>query len=108
MLLEIGKAASLLMSILSLCALLESAFLVPGARWEERLAGSLLRVGLAACVCFASGLLFRSAECQPPPVMRTLPVKLFLWALAGMTVLFVVSWYLEEYYVPLIWPNQPH
>jgi len=108
MLLEIGKAASLLMSILSLCALLESAFLVPGARWEERLIGSLLWIGLAACVCFASGLLFRSAEPEPAPVTRTLPVRLFFWALAGMAVLFVVSWYLEEYYVPLIWRNQPH
>ena len=108
MLLEIGKGVSLLMSILSLCALLESAFLIPGARWEERLTASLLRIGLAACVCFASGLLFWSAEPEPAPVTRTLPVRLFFWALAGMTVLFVVSWYLEEYYVPLIWRNQPH
>ena len=107
MLLEIGKAVSLLMSILSLCALLESAFLVPGAGWEERLAGSLLRIGLAACVCFASGLLFRSAEPDPAPITRPLTVKLFFWALAGMAVLFVLSWYLEEYYVPLIWRNQP-
>jgi hypothetical protein len=41
-------------------------------------------------------------------VTRTLPVRLYFWALAGMTVLFVLSWYLEEYYVPLIWRNQPH
>jgi hypothetical protein len=108
MLLEIGKAVSLLMSILSLCALLESAFLIPGARWEERLVASLLRIALAGCVCFASGLLFRSADTEPASVTRTLPVRLFFWALAGMTVLFVVSWYLEEYYIPLIWRNQPH
>jgi hypothetical protein len=108
MLLEIGKGVSLLMSILSLCALLESAFLAPGTRWEERLIGSLLRIALAGCVCFASGLLFQSAEPEPASVTRTLPVKLFFWALAGMAVLFVLSWYLEEYYVPLIWKNQPH
>lgn len=112
MLLEIGKAVSLLMSILSLCALLESAFLVPGARWDERLVGSLLRIALAGCVCFASGLIFqwtgRSAEPEPAPVTRTLPVRLFFWALVGMTVLFIASWYLEECYVPLIWRNQPH
>ncbi len=108
MLLEIGKALSLLMSILSLYALLESAFLIPGSRWEERLVASLLRIALAGCVCFASGLLFRSAEEEPPSVTRTLPVRLFFWALAGMTVLFILSWYLEEYYIPLIWRNQPH
>ena len=108
MLLEIGKGVSLLMSILSLCALLESAFLVPGTRWDERLVGSLLRIALAGCVCFASGMLFQSDEPEPAPVTRTLPVRLFFWALLGMAVLFAASWYLETYYVPLIWRNQPH
>lgn len=108
MLLELGKALSFFMSILSLYALLVSAFFVPGSRWEERLVGSLLRIALAACVCFASGLLFRSTEPGEPPVTRTLPVRLFLWALAGMALLFFLSWYLEEYYVPLLWRNQPH
>ena len=112
MLLEIGKGVSLLMSILSLCALLESAFLVPGTRWEERLVGSLLRIALAGCVCFASGMIFQWAgqpdEPEQEPVTRTLPVRLFFWALLGMAVLFVASWYLEAYYVPLIWRNQPH
>ena len=96
------------MSILSLYALLESAFLTPAARWEDRLATSLVRVVLAGCVCFASGLVFRWEEHSAAPVTRTLPVRLFFWALAGMAVLFVLSWYLEEYYVPLLWRNQPH
>jgi hypothetical protein len=108
MLLEIGKGVSLLMSILSLCALLESAFLVPGTRWDERLVGSLLRIALAGCVCFASGILFKSDEPEPAPVTQTLPVRLFFWALLGMAVLFVASWYLEAYYIPLIWRNQPY
>jgi hypothetical protein len=107
-LLEIGKALSLFMSILSLYALMVSAFFVPGSRWEERLADSLLRIALAGCVCFASGLIFRSADHIEAPVTRTLPVRLFVWALAGMTLLFALSWYLEEYYVPLLWRNQPH
>jgi hypothetical protein len=107
-LLEIGKALSFLTSILSLCALMASAFFVPGSRWEDRLVGSLLRIALAGCVCFASGLLFRSAEQVDGPVTRTLPVRLFFWTLAGMTLLFALSWYLEEYYVPLLWRNQPH
>ncbi len=120
MLLELGKALSFFLSILSIYALMVSAFFVPGSRWDERLAGSLLRIAVAACVCFASGLLFRqstSAASTPPenptgheepPVTQTLPVRLFFWALAGMALLFFLSWYLEEYYVPLLWKNQPH
>jgi hypothetical protein len=112
LLLEIGKAVSLLLSILSLDALLTSAFFVPGSPWDERLLNSLERIVLAACVCFASGLLFnwhrqRDSEAGAD-VLRTLPVRLFFWALAGMVLLFVVSWYLEEYYVPMLWRNQPH
>jgi cation transport ATPase len=111
-LLELGKALSFFLSILSLYALMASAFFAPGSRWDERLAESLLRIAVAACVCFASGLLFRqstaSAASNEPPVIQTLPVRLFFWALAGMTLLFLLSWYLEEYYVPLLWKNQPH
>jgi hypothetical protein len=108
MLLEVGKAFSFIISILSLYALLVSAFFVPGSTWEDRLADSLLRIALAGCVCFASGLMFRSAERAEVPLMRTLPVRLFLWSLTGMALLFFLCWYLEEYYVPLLWKNQPH
>jgi hypothetical protein len=112
LLLEIGKAVSLLMSILSLDALLTSAFFVPGSHWEERLANSLLRIGLAGCVCFASGLVFdwagQNGSAGDHSVLNTLPVRLFLWALVGMALLFVLSWYLETYYVPMLWRNQPH
>ena len=108
MLLEVGKAFSFIISILSLYALLVSAFFVPGSTWEDRLVDSLLRIALAGCVCFASGLMFRSAEHAEVPLMRTLPVRLFLWALAGMALLFFLCWYLEEYYIPLLWKNQPH
>jgi hypothetical protein len=107
-LLEMGKALSFFMSILSLYALLTSAFLVPGSHWDERLEGALARIALAACICFASGFLFSVSAKPEPPVTRTLPVKMFFWALAGMAVLFFLSWYLEEYYVPMLWRNQPH
>ena len=40
-------------------------------------------------------------------LMSTLPVRLFFCALAGMAVLFALSWYLDVYYVPLLWRNQP-
>lgn len=112
MLLEIGKLVSLLLSILSLDALLASAFFVPGSPWDDRLLNSLTRLVLAGCVCFASGLLFeRPANHNSETgsdILDTLPVRLFFWALAGMALLFALSWYLEEYYIPLIWKNQPH
>jgi hypothetical protein len=111
-LLDIGKVVSLLLSILSLDALLTSAFFVPGSPWDDRLLNSLARIVLAGCVCFASGLLFNWPAQQSSDtgsnIMRTLPMRLFFWALLGMALLFVLSWYLEQYYVPMLWKNQPH
>lgn len=110
MLLEIGKILSFILSLLSLYPIVLSAFFVPGTHWEERLALALVRVAMAGCICFASGLLF---SCPPgagrpgEPLMRTLPVQMFLWTLTGVAVLFLLSWYLETYYVPLLWRNQP-
>jgi len=105
MLLEIGRALSFFLSILSLFPVLRSAFFVPGSHWQERLAMSPMYIGLAACVCFASGLLFSWPSPMNPngqSLTSTLPVRMLLWALAGMAVLFAVSWYLEEYYLPFL------
>ncbi len=55
MLLELGRAVSFVLSILSLYTLLDSAFFVLGTTWAERLILSIARIGLAGCVCFASG-----------------------------------------------------
>jgi len=111
MLLDLGKAISLALSILSLYPVMLSAFFVPGTRWEDRLILSLLRIATAACVCFASGFLFAM---RPRPslhtlssIFSTLPVRIFFWSMLAMAILFAVSWYLEEYYVPLLWRNQP-
>ncbi|MFZ0661496.1 MAG: hypothetical protein WAM66_02290 [Acidobacteriaceae bacterium] len=112
MILEIGKFFSFAASILSLYALLGSAFFVPGTRWQDRLVLSIARIMIAACVCFASGLLFREEALrhQPeshPSLSSTLPVRLFFWGLSLMALMFLLSWYLETYYVPQIWKNQP-
>lgn len=112
MFLEILKPVSFILSILSLYPVVISAFFVPGTRWEERLSMSLVKIALAACVCFGSGLLF----CPPPSpgrdfedrIMSTLPVRLFCWTMVAVAVLFLFAWYLEEYYVPMLWRNQPH
>ena len=112
MLLEIGKALSFFGSILSLYALMGSAFFLPGSTWQERVIASVLRIALAACVCFASGILFREDAVQhspeaDPAITRTLPVRLFYWSLFAMALLFLLSWFLETYYIPHIWKNQP-
>jgi hypothetical protein len=106
-LLDLSKVVSFVMSILSLCALLDTAFFLPATRWEDRLAASLARILFAGCVCLISGLLFHFSQPQVP-LARTLPVRLFLWALSGFSLLFALGWYLDAYYVPLLWRNLPH
>lgn len=108
MLLDLGRVISLALSILSLYALLGTALFLPATRWEERLLASFARVGLAACVCLISGILFRYRTRPEVPLSRTLPVRLFLWTLVGVTLLFALAWYLDVYYIPLIWKNQPN
>lgn len=106
MVLDLARAASLVLSILSLYWVMLSAFFVPGTHWQERLALCAMRVAIAASVCCASGLLFalRAPVGSNPrePLVSTLPVRLFFWGLGAMGLLFLVSWYLEEYYIPLV------
>jgi hypothetical protein len=110
MLLEIFRPLSFFLSLLSLFPVLMTAFFVPGTRWEERLEMALLRVAISACVCFASGFLysrptpgpFPDSPAAAEPLLSTLPVRLFFWAIAGMALLFALSWWLEAYYVPMI------
>lgn len=111
--LEIAKFLGLTGSILSLADLLGHAFFIPGSGWGDRLISALAVLGFAASVCFASGLLFeipsRRFDPEPvPPLMRTLPVRLFFWGVSLMAVMFLLSWFLANYFVPLIWKNQPY
>ncbi|HEY1903479.1 MAG TPA: hypothetical protein VGG56_13670 [Terracidiphilus sp.] len=110
MLLELLRPLSFFVSMLSLYPIMLKAFFVPGTRWEERLVMALLRMVFAACICFASGILYaRSApgvshgrSGSGEALLSTLPVRLFLCATGGMTLLFALSWWLEAYYVPLL------
>ncbi len=103
--LELLRPFSFVLSMLSLYPVLLSAFFVPGTRWEERLEMALLHIAFSACVCFSSGLLFAWPTHSPvhatEPLLSTLPVRVFFWAMAGMTVLFVLSWYVDAYFVPM-------
>jgi hypothetical protein len=111
--LPIAKLAALALSILSLYLLLTHAFFVPGSPWADRLLDAIGTLGLSACVCFASGLLFeipeRRFDPEPtPPLIQTLPVRLFFWGVGVIAVMFVLSWFLAEDFVPMIWKNQPY
>jgi hypothetical protein len=108
MLLELSRAITFFLSMLSLYPVLVSAFFVPGKRWEERLLLTLLYLVLAGCVCLISGLLFAQpspAEPQGGPLFKTPPVRMFFFALAGMAVLFALSWYLDENFAPQLRHN---
>jgi hypothetical protein len=118
MLRDLAKAGSFIASVAALYAMMGSAFFTPGAHWQQRLLDAALRLAFAACVCMASGTIFalaggegsgeHSPSADSPHLTHTLPVRLFLWASTTATLLFLLSWYLEEYYVPLLWRNQPH
>jgi len=110
---ELAKVAALILTILSIYALLVSAFFVPGSPWNQRLLTSIETLAMTGCVCFASGLLFQLTTQavngqKEPPVTRTLPVQLFFWSLGATVLMFLLSRYLEVYYIPTIWKNQPY
>ena len=105
MLLELARPLSFFLSMLSLYPVLVAAFFVPGTRWEERLVAALLRIALAGCMCLMSGLVFSRPSAENPQgerLMTTFPVRMFIWAMVGMALLFALSWYLDEYFVPLM------
>jgi hypothetical protein len=108
MLRELAKAVALVLSIVSLYALLGSAFFTPGVPWQSRLLASTETLAMSACVCFASGLLFSITTSSEPPVARTLPVQLFWWTLGGTVLMFLLSRYLEVYYIPFDWKHLPY
>jgi hypothetical protein len=117
MLLDLGKSLSFLASLLSLYPLLYSALLEPGMHVPDRILLSLNRAALSAACCFLSGYLFLRAnpEAYPSnrygsgqPIFSTLPVRIYFYALGAMVLLFSGSWFLQTYYVPLLWKNQPY
>lgn len=110
---ELGRLVSLLASLWSLYVLLGHAFFVAGSGWKERLEGSLEAMGLAVCCCVASGIIFvlterDEASSEETSLGKTLPVRMLEWTAGATVVLYGLSWLLTEYYVPLLWKNQPY
>jgi hypothetical protein len=103
--LEFAKFASLLLSIVSLDAVFHSAFLEPGSNLHQRLLPSLRMLLLAAVVCLGSGYIFRAWEQRAgrrgATITGSLPMMIFWWGAGVMTLLFVLAWLLERYYLGL-------
>ena len=99
MLLELGKMVSFVLCILSLYSVLLSAFFVPNTSWHERLMLGLVRLAVAGCVSFASGLLFAFPSRTNPdrgvPLWKSLPVVVFFWAAVLLSLMFLIAWYLR-------------
>ena len=106
---EVGRLVSIIVSVISLYALLGSAFFTLGSHWQLRLEHSILTLGMATCVCFAGGIIFTLTEspARQPSLHRTLPVQLYYWGVGATVLLFLLSLYLETYYVPFLYKNQP-
>jgi hypothetical protein len=106
---EVGRLVAVILCVISLYALLGSAFFILGSHWQIRLERSITTLGIATCVCFASGILFTLTESatRHPSLHRTLPVQLYYWGVGATVLLFLLSLYLETYYVPYLYKNQP-
>ena len=98
--LELAKAISFLICILSLYWAGISAFFVPGAQWEERMWMAAFKLLAAGAICFYSGMVFSwPSKTNPTAFQRitsTMPVRLFFWGVACISVLFVLAWYLAD------------
>jgi len=105
MVLELARPVALLCSILSLLGVFHSAFLEPAGDVEQRLVGSLGPLLLAAGMALLGGLTFQARRRgganhrgeYGASLIETFPVRVFCWSVAGMAVLFLLSWYLETH-----------
>ena len=99
--LELAKAVSFLVCILSIYWAAISAFFVPGAQWEERLWLAAFKLLAAAAICFYSGMVFSWPSRTNPTAFQRLTVHLarppFLLGAGGHCgPVYVLSWYLAD------------
>lgn len=101
MLVELIKPIALMLCILALYGVFSIAFLAPASDLQYRIWGSLELLALAGGISLVSGLIFREPATTPSrdstPLTATLPMQVFFWAASIMVILFIVSWYLENY-----------
>ena len=112
MLLELARPVALLCSMMSLLAVFHTAFLGPATDYSQRIYDSLGVLLLAAGFSLVGGLVFqedgrengerlrkasRVSRRRELRIIETFPVQVFCWTTGIMTVLFVLSWYLETH-----------
>ena len=117
MLLEFARTLSFFVSMLALYPVVAGAFFEPGSHWQDRLILAAARMGLAGSLALVSGILFaRPWVYQDGPgqdgtgrrLLAALPVRIYLWTILGVAILFLLSWYLNEFYVPYLWKSLPY
>ena len=105
MFLELAKFASLLLSILSLDAVLHSAFLEPGSNLQQRLLPSLDLYARGRRHLPDSGYIFhlgdQKAGKRDASVIGTLPMMIFWWGAGLIALLYGLGWLLERYCLEL-------
>jgi len=101
MILELARPVALLGCILSLLGVFRAAFLEPGSDVEQRITGSLGPLLLAVGIALAGGLIFQAGSHDraghSTSLIDAFPMRVFLWSIAGMLLLFLLSWYLEAH-----------
>jgi len=113
MLLELAKPVTLLASMLSLLAVLHTAFFGSESDFQQRIYDSIAMLVLAAGISLISGLVFleggpegghenRHEAAHGPRgrlvrVTETFPMQVFFWTAGIMLVIFLVAWYLETH-----------
>jgi hypothetical protein len=98
MLVELTKPIALMMCLLSLCAVFNTAFLNPATGPEQKVWDCALLLSLSAGTCLTSGMIFRESTTDGiEPVMKTLPMQVFCWAACAMVLLFLASWCLDAH-----------
>ena len=101
MVLELAKPVALLCSILSLLGVFHAAFLEPASDVEQRLVSSLGPLLLAAGIALIGGLIFQAGQRNRSEhgvsLAEAFPVRMFCYAVGGMLLLFLLSWYLEAH-----------
>jgi hypothetical protein len=98
---ELGRPAALLASMMSLLAVMHTAFFGAETNYRERLFDSLGMLLLAAGIALIAGLLFegdgeKARGYGPvPTIFRTFPMRVFFWTSGLMAVLFLLAWWIE-------------
>ncbi len=101
MLLELARPAALLASMMSLLAVMHTAFFGSETDFHQRIYDSLGMLLLAAGFALFAGILFeRNGESTPDAgpvaaIFRTFPMQVFCWTTGLIVALFLLARWIE-------------